>query len=120
MKQPVALSRILKSFKVTPLGCMNERERIPEGNFENYCLCMLHLSLLRSRHQDGTIHVKGIRPGREVEEVGEPPEHNVGLIPGKERGKADRVRGRRSLRLQPSYKNVCSQAGGEPLSQNLP
>lgn len=63
---------------------------------------------------------EGIRPGRELEEVGEPPEHNVGLIPGKERGKADRVRGRRSLRLQPSYKNVCSQAGGEPLSQNLP
>lgn len=39
--------------------------------------------------------------------------HHAGLTPGKERGKADKKVGRKSLRLESSYKKVCIQDDGK-------
>lgn len=60
--------------------------------------------------------VRGKRAGRELEEVGriDSSEHGEVLTPGKERGKADRWEGRKSLRLQPRYEKICGQVFGEP------
>ena len=97
-----------------------------EGKFENYRLCVFCLSPLRSRHQDRIRQTgdwrkgcEGKRAGEELEEVGGPSGHHAGLPPGKEGGKAERKVGRKSLRLQPSYKKVCIEDEGKPLSQTL-
>lgn len=64
-------------------------------------------------------------PGRKKEQAGnwkrwgKPSEHGAGLTPQRERGKADRGTGRKRLRLRPSYKKACIQAGKEPRSQHL-